>query len=162
MQDHQSRRDYEFIQRIKPLETRPYRMKKPALRFFCPLCRTERSISTRPRLSGWNYFQIALSSIFFFVVLFPFMEWNSFYLSFIIWIGAEAAVRMRFKKEIPCPHCGFDATWYKRDVKVARKLVNNFWEKQSEPVVETGATQQEVPIQNRESSESRLDQAGFF
>ena len=30
-------------------------------------------------------------------------------------------------KQISCPHCGFDATWYKRDVKVARQLVKDFW-----------------------------------
>ena len=95
----QDRRDQELLKMLKPLEHRPYRMKRPALRFFCPLCRSERSISTRPRLSRWNYVQIVIASVFFFMVLFPFMEGNSFYLGFVIWIGAEAVVRLRFKKK---------------------------------------------------------------
>ena len=40
----------------------------------------------------------------------------------------EVYKRLNFRKEIPCPHCGFDASWYKRDVKVARKLVERHWE----------------------------------
>ena len=33
------------------------------------------------------------------------------------------------KSEIPCPYCGFDASWYKKDVKIARKKVQEFWKK---------------------------------
>ena len=113
-------------------DRRPYRARKAAIRFFCPLCSMERSVSCKPRLDKWNYVQILVSWIFFSVILFPLMEWNSFYFLFIIWFGFEAAARLRFKKEIPCPHCGFDATWYKRDVKVARKLVDQFWSKDSQ------------------------------
>ena len=166
----QDRRDQELLKMLKPLEHRPYRMKRPALRFFCPLCRSERSISTRPRLSRWNYVQIVIASVFFFMVLFPFMEGNSFYLGFVIWIGAEAVVRLRFKKEIPCPHCGFAATWYKRDVNVAKKLVSQFWQQQESqnseevPATDNGnqknATQNEVLNSAQYESESRLDSAG--
>lgn len=161
----QDRRDQELIKMLKPLERRPFRLKRPAMRFFCPLCRTERSISTRPRLSTWNYVQIVIASVFFFMVLFPFMEWNSFYIFFMLWIGAEAAVRLRFKKEIPCPHCGFDATWYKRDVKVARKLVGQFWDKQEgsdDASNEEEAPQNPVPNSVQTESESRLDSMGAF
>lgn len=165
----QDRRDQELLKMLKPLEHRPYRMKRPAMRFFCPLCRSERSISTRPRLSGWNYVQIVIASVFFFMALFPFMEWNSFYLGFVIWIGAEAAVRLRFKKEIPCPHCGFDATWYKRDVKVAKKLVSQFWQQQEQQKTENSikqeneeAAQNAVPNSAQYESESRLDSSGPF
>lgn len=157
------RREQEFLKLLKPLDNRPYRLRRPAMRFFCPLCRTERSISTRPRLSIWNYVQIAIASVFFFMVLFPVMEWNSFYIGFIIWIGAEAVVRLRFKKEIPCPHCGFDATWYKRDVKVARKLVDQFWTAQNTTAADAeDQVQNQVPNSAQTESESRLDSASPF
>ena len=134
---------------LKPLERRPYRFKKAAIRFFCPLCRTERAISVSPRLTTRNYIQIVCAFTFFALVLFPFMEWNSFFLFFVIWIGMEASVRIRFKKEIPCPHCGFDATWYKRDVNVARRKVKDFWQEQ------TG----EVPFETGEQNISAADSA---
>ena len=93
----------------------------------------------------------------------------SFYLGFVIWIGAEAVVRLRFKKEIPCPHCGFDATWYKRDVKVAKKLVSQFWQQQEQQKTENSikqeneeTTQNAVPNSAQYESESRLDSSGPF
>jgi ribosomal protein L37E len=48
---------------------------------------------------------------------------------FLYWACFEAGRRIFFSREIPCPHCGFDASWYKRDVKVARRKVDEFWQK---------------------------------
>lgn len=62
------------------------------------------------------------------VCLWPLMGVKSFFVFFIVWGIFEAALRVVFKKEIPCPHCGFDATWYKKDVKVARDKVKVFWD----------------------------------
>ncbi len=57
----------------------------------------------------------------------------SFIFFFITWAIFELVVRSNFQKQIPCPYCGFNASWYKRDVKVARALVQEFWdEKQIE------------------------------
>jgi hypothetical protein len=54
-------------------------------------------------------------------------------------MGFEGIRRMLFSRQVPCPHCGFDASWYKRDVKVARRLVGEFWgDKQSEKDKESG------------------------
>jgi hypothetical protein len=62
------------------------------------------------------------------LLLFPFMEWEGLFSFFAIWACFELGIRMAFRKEIPCPHCGFDASWYKKDVKIARKLVQDFWD----------------------------------
>ena len=35
--------------------------------------------------------------------------------------------KLLYRKEIACPYCGFDATWYRRDVKKANELVKDFW-----------------------------------
>jgi hypothetical protein len=43
----------------------------------------------------------------------------------------ELSIRTDFKKQVPCPHCGFDATWYKKDVKVARSVVKEFWDQKN-------------------------------
>jgi predicted RNA-binding Zn-ribbon protein involved in translation (DUF1610 family) len=115
-----------------PLVTRVYKYKKKSSQFFCPLCRTERGISVSPRLTKKNIFQIFLTSIVFGSALFPFMGVKCFFIFFVVWGIFELAVRSDYKKQVACPHCGFDATWYKRDVKVARQLVKDFWvQKQS-------------------------------
>ncbi|MGZ3786906.1 MAG: hypothetical protein ACXVLQ_00200 [Bacteriovorax sp.] len=111
----------------QPLEKRVYKFKNKNNVFFCPLCRTERGITISPRLTKKNYLQILLTSIVFGSALFPFMGVKCFFIFFVIWAIFELAVRTDYKKQVACPHCGFDATWYKRDVKVARQLVKDFW-----------------------------------
>lgn len=117
----------EVLVKNRPLENRVYRYKNPAKNFFCPLCRTERAVTISPRLTVKNYVQISLTSIVFGAALYPLMNVRSFFVFFIVWAIFELSVRTKFKKEVPCPHCGFDATWYKKDVKVARQRVKDFW-----------------------------------
>lgn len=59
--------------------------------------------------------------------LYPLMELKGIFSFFVVWGAFEAALRVNFRKEVPCPHCGFDASWYKKDVKVARQKVDEFW-----------------------------------
>lgn len=59
---------------------------------------------------------------------------------------------MNYRKEIPCPHCGFDASWYKKDVKVARRLVAAYWSEKNaqteeDPAVEPSAQPIEDPYE---------------
>lgn len=117
------------------LENRVYKYKNPARRFFCPLCRTERGITVSPRLTRKNYLQIFLTSLVMGAALYPFMGVRSFFIFFVNWAVFEIAVRSDFKKQVPCPHCGFDATQYKKNVKVAREQVKEFWSKKQAPEV---------------------------
>ncbi len=111
-----------------PLEYRVFKHKKSTLSFYCPLCRTERALTSTYKLSAKNYLQILMTSVFFVLILFPLMELKSLWIFFVVWAGFELGVRLVYRKEIPCPHCGFDASWYQKDVKMARKLVTNFWD----------------------------------
>ena len=121
---------------FNPLERRPFRFKNAVHKFFCPLCRSERAISCSHRMSGQNYLQLALSSAVVSMALYPFMGLRSLFSFFVLWAGFELTIRYLFRKEIPCPYCGFDASWYKKDVKVARKLVDEFWQAQEASQVE--------------------------
>lgn len=116
---------------MKPLVKRTYKYKSPSRAFFCPLCRTERAITISPRLTKKNYVQILLTSIVFGSALFPLMGGKCFFIFFIVWAVFELSIRTDFKKQVPCPHCGFDATWYKKDVKVARQVVKDFWDQKN-------------------------------
>ena len=46
---------------------------------------------------------------------------------FPAWMIMEVGNKLLYRKDIPCPYCGFDATWYRRDVKIANKMVKDFW-----------------------------------
>ena len=120
----------------RPLENRVYRYRNPAMNFFCPLCGTERQFLGSPRLSAFNYMQLILISGIIIALAFPVTGFRSFPVFFILWAVFELVVRVRFKQEIPCPHCGFDATWYHRDVRVARKIVEDFWRNKKSAVPE--------------------------
>ena len=100
--------------------------------FLSPLWgQTEDDLSSRSlRKELWGN---RLSSVILILLLYyPLMKIHSFFVFFIIffviWAMVELAKRLRFKRDIPCPHCGFDASWYKRDIKVARRLVKEFWD----------------------------------
>lgn len=112
---------------LKPLEERVYKYKNKERNFFCPLCRTERNVTVSPKLTKKNLLQVTLTTIVLGAALYPFFGVESFVIFFAIWGAFELAVRSDYKKQVPCPHCGFDATWYKKDVKVARQKVAEFW-----------------------------------
>lgn len=61
----------------------------------------------------------------------------------------EIANKMLYRKEIPCPYCGFDATWYRRDVTVANQKVKDYWQQNFPDLVKTGeqeSTPEEAPV----------------
>jgi hypothetical protein len=117
------------MKKLKPLENRVYKYKNKDSQFFCPLCRTERGIDTSPRFTSKNYSQIVLTSMVLGGLCYPLIGPKCFVVFFIVWGSFELFVRTDYKKQIACPHCGFDAAWYKRDVKVARQIVKEFWTK---------------------------------
>lgn len=118
----------EFLKTLPgSLEKRIYRFKSASNNFYCPLCRTPRAIMVQPRPSFKNHLQILLTTSVMVLLFYPIMEWRALVFFFIIWGGLEAFQRLLFKKDVPCPHCGFDASWYKKDVREAKRRVQEFW-----------------------------------
>ena len=118
------------INQFSPLVERVYRLKNPKKNFLCPLCGTQRYFLYSSNLSFKHYIQIIFTSLFLGLILFPLFEWKSAAVIFLVWGAFEAGLKMVHRKEIPCPHCGFDVTWYKKDVRIAKKMVENFWQAQ--------------------------------
>ncbi|MFN8370884.1 MAG: hypothetical protein U0T83_09710 [Bacteriovoracaceae bacterium] len=116
---------------MQQLGPRTYKVKNPAITFFCPLCRTERGMIYTPDLSPKNYAQIAIISVVVMSLFYPLMEVKVFFLAFVVWGIFEAVKKILFRREITCPHCGFDATWYKKDVRIAKRMVKSFWDTQN-------------------------------
>ena len=117
--------------KFSPLSKRTYKYKNAHMEFFCPLCNTQRAVVTDPHLSPKNFLQIVLLTVAVTASLFPFMGLKGIFSFFIVWTIFEATLRINFRKEVPCPHCGFDASWYKKDVNVARQKVDNFWKEKN-------------------------------
>ena len=106
-----------------------YKIKNPAKSFLCALCRSPRQMKYKKSLSMKNFGQILVMSIFCMWAFYPLMHEKAILLLFLIWPIVEGTNKILYRKEIPCPYCGFDATWYRRDVRVAKKLVEEFWQK---------------------------------
>ena len=111
------------------VSSRICRVKSPRVEFYCPLCRSPRGLKNSAKLSIGNYLQITALSAFCIWVSYPLFKEKVFFWPLLIWTLFELGKNLVYRGEIPCPHCGFDATQYKRDVKLARAKVQRFWQK---------------------------------
>ncbi|MBL7664764.1 MAG: hypothetical protein JNM93_06490 [Bacteriovoracaceae bacterium] len=107
--------------------SRFYKLKNPSSKFFCALCRAPREMYYQKNLSKKNIAQIAMISVLTVWLAFPLMGFKSLFLIFIIWGVFETTNKTLYRRELSCPHCAFDPTWYRKDVKVARQKVDQFF-----------------------------------
>ena len=114
------------------IDRRPYKIKNAVLEFLCPLCGVERGISVHFKLTRGNHLQIGIISVVLGLIFFNFLNWGVILFYPTVLISFEFVRRSVYRKEIPCPHCGFDAVWYKKDVPKAKQLVHEFWDKNKE------------------------------
>ena len=114
--------------KISPLQTgRFYKVKSARKNFLCALCSTPRAMKYSKNLSFINYLQITIVAISLSVLLYPFIGVKAIIVALPVWIIFEVANKLLYRKEITCPYCGFDATWYRRDVNLAKHKVEDFW-----------------------------------
>lgn len=102
-------------------------MKKKQTRdIFCACCRTPRKLRYSRHLSSMNYLQILILSLVLSALSFHWLMWKGFVSLPIVWILFESIHKSLYRKDLKCPYCGFDPTWYKKDVKLARQKVEDF------------------------------------
>jgi len=140
------------FQNLNALESRVYKLRDPAMEFICPLCRTERAFTVSHKLSKLHFLQMIFLTSLVVWIFYPYAGIKTLPVFFGFWAIFEIVVRVRFKNEIPCPHCGFDATWYQKDVKVARQKVREFWESKK-PAPENNAELSEIEVEESNSQE---------
>lgn len=105
---------------------RTYRFKNTTQEFFCALCSSPRSLRYHRKLHTKHYLQILVLSTVFIYLLFPIMNFKGLIVIPIIWLTFESIYKLLYRKELACPFCGFDPTWYRRDVRLARLKVEQF------------------------------------
>lgn len=122
-----------------------YKVKKPKHKFLCALCSAPRELRYSKHLSLFNYIQLGILTAATLYFLFSYIGVKAGISFFIYWAGFELVNKFLYRKDLSCPYCGFDATWYKRDVKMARKKVELFWENHQSQI---------KPVKTPESSEA--------
>ena len=149
--------------KFKP-DFRPYKYTKSHEKFFCPLCTTERAFTIGHKISLKNFGQIIIATLFVSLLLYPFMGFESIYSFFAVWACFEIGLRLNFRKEIACPHCGFDASWYRKDIRIAKKLIDEFWiDKKKEQGHEIAEQSLETPQDATEIPQTEnIDSSSYF
>ena len=93
---------------------------------FCALCRSPRKLRYPRHLSSINYFQILIVATGMGAAVFPWFGLKSVAILPVFWVLFESVHKSLYRKELKCPFCGFDPTWYKKDVNLARRKVEEF------------------------------------
>jgi hypothetical protein len=86
-------------------------------------------------LKARHYGQILVLSLVVAAIASPWFDWKGALSLPIIWAIFESTHKSLYRKDLRCPFCGFDATWYKKDVKFARQKVEEFLKQNPESQV---------------------------
>ena len=100
--------------------------KKESQEIFCACCRSPRKMRLDRHLSRLNYLQILVLTLGVTAIAYPWLNWKGACSLPIIWALFESIHKSLYRKELKCPYCGFDPTWYKKDVRFARQQVEEF------------------------------------
>jgi hypothetical protein len=101
-------------------------MNKKMKECFCALCRSPRKLKYNRHLSRLNYLQILFISFVLILLSYSWIGEKGLLYIPIVWAIFEMTHKLLYRKDIKCPYCGFDPTWYRRDVRLARKKVQEF------------------------------------
>ncbi len=120
---------------------------------FCAHCRSPRSLRYHRRLQNSHFVQIAVLTIVVGASLYPWLEFKGFMSLPIIWAIFDLTYKTLYRKDLKCPFCGFDPTWYKKDVTVARRQVEDFLKQNPDSPV----LQRSRKIQDYQNSQTPLN-----
>ena len=108
--------------------SRTFKTKKTSSRTecFCALCSSPRVLRYSRHLQGIHYLQILVLTIGVTAATYTQFEWRGAMTLPLIWALFESIHKSLYRKDLKCPYCGFDPKWYKKDVKLARRKVEEF------------------------------------
>lgn len=116
---------------------------------YCALCRSPRKMNYQRHLSPIHYLQMTLLTIVLTWLMFDWLEWKTLGSFFFIWATYEFARKLLYRRELKCTVCGFDPTWYKRDVRIARRHVEDYLREHPEsPVLRARKSHKSPEISN--------------
>jgi hypothetical protein len=90
---------------------------------YCALCGIKRVFKGERKLTNKMYAQIISIGGFLSLILYPIFEWKSLISLVIVAITYEFVNMSIYRKEVKCPHCGFDPVWYRKNWRLAKTMV---------------------------------------
>jgi hypothetical protein len=93
---------------------------------FCALCRSPRTLNYSRHLLARHYVQIFILGLVVTASSFPWLAFKGVISLPVIWALFESIHKSLYRKDLKCPYCGFDPTWYRKDVRLARQKVEEF------------------------------------
>jgi len=106
---------------------------------FCALCSTPRKLKYSRNLGKIHYLQILTLTGLITYATYAWFGFKGAMTLPVIWILFETIHKSLYRKELACPFCGFDPTWYKKDIKLARRRVEDFLKQNPDSPVLTRA-----------------------
>lgn len=103
------------------------KINKNSKAFICALCSTNRSMRYSKNLKFVHYLQIVIIVSSLTLLFWSTFAINTLLVAPVVWSLFETTNKLLYRRDVPCPNCGFDATWYRRDVKIAKNKVEQFW-----------------------------------
>jgi hypothetical protein len=93
---------------------------------FCALCSSKRTLRYSRHLQGRHYLQMVVLVIGISAASFPYFHLKGLFTLPLIWAIFESIHKSLYRRDLKCPYCGFDPTWYKKDINLARRKVEDF------------------------------------
>ena len=120
-------------------------MKKTKNEYFCALCRTPRKLRYSRHLTNKHFVQILMLALVFTALTFPMLSFKGAVSLPVIWVLFESIQKSLYRKDLKCPHCGFDPKWYRKDLKLARQKVEEFIQQNPEsPIFKRHRTEEKT------------------
>ena len=90
---------------------------------FCALCGIKRQFKGERRLTKKMYAEIVSIGGFISLILYPIFAWKSIISLLIVAMIYEFINMSVYRKEVQCPHCGFDPVWYRKNWRKAKSMI---------------------------------------
>lgn len=115
--------------------------------FICPVCEARRCIPVRSEPAPEHFFQIGLTSVFFTLLTWPWLNWKGIVSFLPFWITFEVIYRLRVRGLVHCPHCGFDPYLFLSDEDKAKSAIEAHIKKKYEPLLKPLVKKETPPPQ---------------
>jgi hypothetical protein len=90
---------------------------------FCALCGIKRQFLGHRSLTKKMWFEVLSIGSLLSVLLFPLLEFKGLISLGLVAMIYDFANMSVYRKEVRCPHCGFDPIWYRKNWRLAKTMI---------------------------------------
>ena len=90
---------------------------------FCALCGIKREFAGHRFLTKKMWARVLAIGSFLSLLTYPLLGWNCLLSLVMVAIMYEFTNMSIYRKEVKCPHCGFDPIWYRKNWRLAKTMI---------------------------------------